>query len=62
MDKLSNYGDIPYAQNIRTLFSVKPLIMYCGRLDLQQKSGQLDKSHAAVFWLYISFSNSSIVL
>lgn len=31
MDKLSNYGDIPYAQNIRTLFSVKPLIMYCGR-------------------------------
>ena len=31
-------------------------------LDLQQKNGQSDKSHAADFWLYISFSNSSIVL
>ncbi len=31
-------------------------------VDLQQKSGHLDKSHTADFWLYISFSNSSIVL
>ncbi len=33
-----------------------------GGLDLQQKSGLLIKSHAAIFWLDISFLNSSIVL
>ncbi len=34
-------------------------------MDLQQKNGQPVKSHASDasdFWLYISFSNSSIVL
>ncbi len=41
---------------------VKPKVFSKLILDLQQKSGQLDKSHAADFWLYISFSNSTMVL